>query len=63
VPVVGDSLVKLTPEKPGYVFTPASLTFHSQNGNQLVNFSAAGTGLPISVPAILKSAKLHRRRR
>jgi hypothetical protein len=48
VPAVGDALVKLTPEKPGYTFSPASLTFHSQNGNQLVSFTAIPTGLPIS---------------
>ena len=48
VAVIGDTLIKLVPEKPGYFFNPASLTFHSQNGNQVVNFTGALTGLPVS---------------
>jgi hypothetical protein len=40
--------VKFTPEKPGYAFTPPSLTFNFQDGDQNVFFTGAPTGIPIS---------------
>src|SRR5260370_27783005 len=40
--------VTFTPEKPGYVFDPSSLTLSTQNGGQVVNFTGTPTGLPIS---------------
>ncbi|HEY0006745.1 MAG TPA: carboxypeptidase regulatory-like domain-containing protein [Pyrinomonadaceae bacterium] len=37
--------VTLTPEKSGYVFSPQSLVFNKQSGNQTVNFAAAINGV------------------
>ena len=49
VPMTGDGPpVTFTPEKPGYVFNPSSLTLSTQNGGQVVNFTGTPTGLPIS---------------
>ena len=40
--------IKLTPQKPGYVFSPDSLTFDPQNGNQSVQFVGSPSGLPVT---------------
>ena len=40
--------IKLTPQKPGYVFNPDSLTFNPQNGNQSAQFVGSPSGLPVT---------------
>jgi hypothetical protein len=40
--------IKLTPQKPGYLFDPPSLTFNPQDGNQAVHFIGALSGLPVT---------------
>jgi hypothetical protein len=37
----------LTPQKPGYVFDPPSVTFYSQNGNQSFNIKASASSQPV----------------
>jgi len=41
----------LTPEKTGYVFTPASLTLSTQNGNQVVSFTGASAFVQVVLTA------------
>jgi hypothetical protein len=49
VPITGDGpTVTFTPEKPGFVFSPPSVTLSTQSGGQVVNFTGTTTGLPIS---------------
>jgi hypothetical protein len=49
IPITGKGPpVTFTPEKPGYVFKPSSLTVSTQSGGQTVNFTGTPTGLPIS---------------
>lgn len=47
VPENADVPVTLTPSRPGYSFTPSSVTFNSSAGNQSVSFIAAQTGGPV----------------
>lgn len=40
--------ITLTPQKPGYVFDPPSVTFTSQSGNQSLSFKASVSTTPVS---------------
>jgi hypothetical protein len=40
--------ITLTPQKPGYVFDPSSVTFYSQSGNQILNFKASVSNAPVT---------------
>jgi hypothetical protein len=44
----GNTMVTLTPQKPGYTFTPSFWTLSSQNGNQPAVFKAAASATPPS---------------
>jgi len=49
VPVTGDGPpATFTPEKPGYVFDPPSITVSTRGGGQALNFRGTPTGLPVS---------------
>jgi hypothetical protein len=43
----GDPSITLTPQKPGYVFDPSSVTFNVHGGNQTVNFKASVGTSPV----------------
>lgn len=40
--------ITLTPQKPGYVFDPPSVTLNGQGGNQLLNFTASVSNVPVT---------------
>jgi hypothetical protein len=46
---LGDTPINLFAEKPGFIFNPPSLTFHSRDGNQAVKITATPTDLPVSI--------------
>jgi hypothetical protein len=43
-----DPPITLTPQKPGYVFDPQSATVYSGGGNQIVNFKATASNVPVT---------------
>jgi hypothetical protein len=45
---IGNTQTTLTPQKPGFTFTPPSVTLNSQNGNQSILFTAAISAIPPS---------------
>ncbi|MEA2204048.1 MAG: hypothetical protein QOE77_824 [Blastocatellia bacterium] len=48
VAATGNTMVTLTPQKPGYTFVPSSRTLSSDNGNQSVAFRAVVSTTPPS---------------
>jgi Calx-beta domain/Carboxypeptidase regulatory-like domain/Domain of unknown function (DUF4214) len=48
VAATGNTMVTLTPQKPGYTFVPSSWTLSSDNGNQAVAFRAVVSTTPPS---------------